>query len=90
MDVQAQNPTHRVVRGGAEFALIGRDGVLDAQGVGSSPRLGSGPLADLGARVQAVAGRVRLERALAQSGQGGSFFRLAAGRATTDSARATP
>ncbi len=72
LDVTAPKPSHRVIWTGEEFALIGPDGVLDAKGAGTSPRLGVGPTAELAMRLQAVAGRVRLERALAQLGQGGA------------------
>lgn len=72
IDVSASDPTHLVIWTGKEFALIGPDGVLDANGPGASPRLGDGPAADLAARLSAVAGRIRFERALAQLGQGGA------------------
>lgn len=69
-DVTSADPTHRVVWTGDHLALVGRDGVLDGQGAGASPRLGSGDADVLAMRLTQVAGRIRLERALAQLGQG--------------------
>ncbi len=64
------------------FALVGRDGVLDAFGPGTSPRLMSpdisdDPVADLAIALSNHARRFRLEQALAQlSGQSPAGFAL--------------
>ncbi|MEP3029002.1 MAG: serine protease [Ascidiaceihabitans sp.] len=70
LDVSSADPTHRVVWTGDGLALVGRDGVLDGQGAGASPRLGAGDADVLATRLTQVAGLIRLERALAQLGQG--------------------
>lgn len=68
--LDAANPSHRVVWDGAQFALIGPDGVLDAGGDGTSIRLGAGDADALAQRIGLAVGRLRLEKALAQMGQG--------------------
>ncbi|KEJ94345.1 Caspase domain-containing protein [Pseudosulfitobacter pseudonitzschiae] len=68
--LDAATPSHRVVWDGAQFALIGPDGVLDAGGDGSSIRLGAGDADALARRIGLAVGRLRLEKALAQMGQG--------------------
>lgn len=67
---------HAIVWAGDSFALIGRDGVLDAAGPGTSPRLlrpadSADPVADLAMALDRHARRARLEQALAQLAQGG-------------------
>lgn len=80
VDFTIHGPTaavdHRIVWTGTEFALVGRDGILDADGPGSSPRLvdpaiDAQPMASMAENLTANAGRVRLERALAQIAKGG-------------------
>ncbi|MEP4928391.1 MAG: hypothetical protein ABJT31_11500 [Hyphomicrobiales bacterium] len=75
-DVSSADPTHRVVWTGDGLALVGRDGVLDGQGAGASPRLGAGEADVLATRLTQVAGRIRLERVLAQLGQGSRIGRI--------------
>ncbi len=68
--LDAATPSHRVVWDGAQFALIGPDGVLDAGGDGTSIRLGAGDTDALAQRIGLAVGRLRLEKALAQMAQG--------------------
>tara|TARA_R110000744_G_scaffold43079_3_gene96910 strand:- start:847 stop:2808 length:1962 start_codon:yes stop_codon:yes gene_type:complete len=68
--LDAATPSHRVVWDGAQFALIGPDGVLDAGGDGTSIRLGAGDADALAQRIGLAVGRLRLEKALAQMGRG--------------------
>lgn len=86
VDVTAADPTHRIVLAGDMLALVGRDGVVDGQGADPSPRLGSGDVDMLGLRLTQLAGRMRLERALGQLGQGGSVggFSLASTKPGAD------
>lgn len=68
---------NRIVWTGDAFALVGRDGVLDAFGPGSSPRLAM-PATDpdvpgaLAMSLTRIAARARLDRALAGLGKGGA------------------
>ncbi|MCV6584706.1 MAG: caspase family protein, partial [Marinibacterium sp.] len=71
-----------VVWDGTGFALVGRDGVLDAFGPGTSPRLmqpgqSDDPITDLALALMAHARRARLEQALEQmAGQSTTRFAL--------------
>jgi hypothetical protein len=81
-DVNADAPSHRIVPADAGFAVLGRDGVLDASGAGSSLRFAAGTLEDIAVNLSNIAARLRLERALAQvSAAGGAqaFSMLSSG-----------
>ena len=65
-DIRSVNPSHRIVPNGAGFAIVGRDGVLDGNGPGSSLRFGGTALENIALNLSNVAARLRLERALAQ------------------------
>lgn len=69
--VDDADPTHRVVAHGDGYALTGPDGVVDALGEGTSLRLLGVDAESYAQTLTNAVSRLRLERALAQMGQGG-------------------
>ncbi len=53
------------------YALTGPDGIVDATGTGTSLRLSGSTAQEVGTQLNAAVARLRLEKALAQMGQGG-------------------